>query len=259
MSGITFCLPRVCVAVVVAVAAAAGLAAPAPALTLQGSTTFTMTVVEPHAKAVEDKTGVTLEVIPNKSSLGLLALFEHKADLAMISAGLAKEVQLLKETHPDLPFDRLKAFEIARTRAAFLVHPDNPVRRLTLASIRKILTGEVTSWRTFGGADLPIRVVAVRTGGGVLASVEVALLGTGEISAPNAIRVQVGSQVAKVVAQEPAALGITQLGIVRRGSAVELETDRSIEQILSLVSLGEPSSDERRVIEAMRRRMEAGR
>ncbi|WP_253713207.1 substrate-binding domain-containing protein [Bradyrhizobium sp. WD16] len=259
MSGITFCLPRACVAVVVAAAAAAGLVAPAPALTLQGSTTFTMTVVEPHAKAVEDETGIGLEIIPNKSSLGLLALFEHKADLAMISAGLAKEIQLLKEIHPDLPFEQLNAAEIARTRAAFVVHPANPVRRLPLASIRRILTGEVVNWKAFGGADLPIRVVVVRTGGGVLASVEAALLGSGHISTPDAIRVQVGTQILKVVAQEPAALGITQFGLVRRGSAVELETDQPIEQILSLVSLGEPSSDDRRVIEAMRRRMETER
>jgi phosphate transport system substrate-binding protein len=242
-------------AIAVAVGAS-GLVAPAWALTLQGSTTFTTTVVEPHAKAVEDETGIKLDVIPNKSSLGLLALFDHKADLAMISADLDKEVQLLSETDPNLPFDRLKAFEIARTRAVFVVHPDNPVRRLPLASVRKILTGQVTNWKALGGSDLPIRVVAVRTGGGVLASVETALLAGGHISAPDTIRVQVGPQIVKVVAQVPGALGITQLAIVRRSNAIELGTDRPIEQILSLVSLGEPSTEVRRLVEAMRRRME---
>ena len=54
-------------------------------LVLQGSTTFTSTVVQPYARAVEAQTGLHLEVIPNKSNLGLMALFEHKTDLAMIS------------------------------------------------------------------------------------------------------------------------------------------------------------------------------
>lgn len=241
------------------VAGLAGFQVPARALTLQGSTTFTTSVVEPHGKEVEADTGIALEIIPNKSSLGLLALFERKADLAMISADLSKEIQILKEARPDLPLERLEAFEIARTRAAFVVHPDNPLRRLTLASLRKILTGEVTNWKSLGGADLPIRVVAVRTGGGVLASVETALLGSSHLSAPDAIRVQVGTQVVKVVSQEPGALGVTQLGIVRRSNAVELETDRPIEQILSLVSLGGPSAEAQRVIAAMRRRMGAER
>jgi ABC-type phosphate transport system substrate-binding protein len=249
-------LPRIVLAACT-VAALAGLQVPARALTLQGSTTFTTTVVEPHGTALQAETGVALEVIPNKSSLGLLALFERKADLAMISADLSKEIQILKEAHPDLPLDRLEVFEIARTRAAFLVHPDNPVRHLPLASIRKILTGEVTNWKSLGGADLPIRLVAVRTGGGVLASVETALLGNSRLAAPDMIRVQVGTQVVKVVSQEAGALGVTQLGIVRRSNAVELETDRPIEQILSVVSLGAPSAEAASVIAAMRRRMVA--
>jgi hypothetical protein len=56
-----------------------------------------------------------------------------------------------------------------------------------------------------------------------------------------------------VVAQEPGALGITQLAIVKSSSAVELITDQQIEQILSLVSLDDPSPGYIRVIEAFRR------
>src|ERR1039458_4056947 len=109
-------------------------------LVLQGSTTFTSTVVQPYARAVEAQTGLHLEVIPNKSNLGLMALFEHKTDLAMISTTLETEVEILRRSNPDLPLQRLKAFEIARTRAAFVIHPSNPVRRARLQDIRKILT-----------------------------------------------------------------------------------------------------------------------
>lgn len=227
-------------------------------LVLQGSTTFATGVAQPYGKAVEVQTGHHLELIPNKSNLGLLALFERKADLAMISTTLDKEIEILRSTNPNLRFEGLRTFEIARTRAALVIHPRNPVRNARLQDIGKILTGEISNWRQLGGPDLPIRVVAVRDGGGVLASVEARLLGGAHISAPDTIRVQVGTQIVRVVAQEPGALGITQLAIVKSSSAIELVTDEQIEQVLSLVSLDDPSPNAIAVIEAFRRMAKQG-
>jgi phosphate transport system substrate-binding protein len=238
---------------VIVVGSAGISAARSDNLVLQGSTTFTTGVAQPFAVAVEAQTGHHLEIIPNKSNLGLLALFEHKADLAMISTTLEREVDILRKSDPGLPCQRLRAFEIARTRAALVIHPDNPVRTARLQDIGKILTGEISNWKQLGGPDLPIRVVAVREGGGVLASVEARLLGAAHISAPDAIRVQVGTQIVRVVAQEPGAIGITQLAIVKSSSAVEMITDEPIEQILSLVSLDDPSPAAIATIEALRR------
>lgn len=220
---------------------------------LQGSTTFASGIAQPLAGAVEARTGHHLEIIPNKSSLGLLALLEHKAELAMISTTLEREVEILRRSDASLPFERLKAFEISRTRAALVIHPDNPVRKARLQDVAKILTGEISNWKQLGGADLPIRVVAVHEGGGVLASVEARLLGAAHIAAADVIRVQVGTQIVKVVAQERGAIGITQLAIVKSSSAVELITDESIEQVLSLVSLDDPSPAATATIEAFRR------
>ena len=240
--------------IVVLVAGTFGLgAARCDNLVVQGSTTFTTTLAQPLAGSVEARTGHRLDIIPNKSSLGLLALLEHKADLAMISTTLEREVEILRKGDSSLPLQRLQAFEIARTRAALVVHPDNPVRNARLQDVAKILRGEITNWKQLGGADLPIRVVAVREGGGVLASVEAALLGAGHITAPDSIRVQVGTQIVRVVAQEPGALGITQLAIVKSSAAVELTTDHEIAQVLRLVSLDDPSPAATAVIEAFRR------
>jgi phosphate transport system substrate-binding protein len=239
--------------VIIVIAAGDISAARSDNLVLQGSTTFTTGVGQPFAGAVEAQTGHHLEIIPNKSNLGLLALFENKANLAMISTILEREVEILRKSGPGLPFQRLKAFEIARVRAALVIHPDNPVRTARLQDIAKILTGEISNWKQLGGPDLSIRVVAVREGGGVLASVEARLLGAAHISAPDAIRVQVGTQIVRVVAQEPGALGITQLAIVKSSSAVELITDEPIEQILSLVSLDDPSPAAMSTINAFRR------
>jgi ABC-type phosphate transport system substrate-binding protein len=246
---------RICTAAVCALLALIGGLASARSeiIVLQGSTTFATTIAAPHAKQVEAETNLSLDLIPNRSSLGLLALLEKKADLAMLSTSLAYEVDFLRASNPGLSFDLLQAFEIARTRAAFVVHPGNPVRRASLNDVRRMLTGEITNWKTLGGPDLQVRVVSVRQGGGVLGTVEARLLGTGHITAPDAIRVQVGTQIVRVVAQEPGALGITQLNSVEASGSVELETDSPVEQILSLVSLGQPSLQATLVIDAMRR------
>jgi phosphate transport system substrate-binding protein len=238
----------------VMLAGSAGIgAARSDNLVLQGSTTFSTGLAQPFASTVEAQTGHHLEIIPNKSNLGLLALFEHRADLAMISTTLEREVEILRKSDPGLPLEKLKAFEIGRTRAALVIHPDNPVRNARLEDVARILTGEISNWKQLGGPDLPIRVVAVREGGGVLASVEARLLGAAHISAPDVIRVQVGTQIVRVVAQEPGALGITQLAIVKSSSAVEMITDDRIEQVLSLVSLADPSPEAMTAIDAFRR------
>src|SRR5881396_3295153 len=72
-------------------------------LVLQGSTTFNTMVVESFGKAVESETGLKLVVVPNRSSLGLLALLTSNASLAMLSTGLETEIELLRQSNPALP------------------------------------------------------------------------------------------------------------------------------------------------------------
>jgi phosphate transport system substrate-binding protein len=230
----------------------------AGALKIQGSTTFNTTVMGPFGSGLETETGLQLAVVPNNSRLGLLALFAGESDLAMLSADIKSEVALLRQSDPDLPFERLHVFEIARSHVAFVVHPDNPVRSLPLEAIRKILTGEVTDWKEFGGADLPIRVVTVKQGGGVLATVETRLFGSGHLSAPDVLRFRIGAQILTVVAQERGAIGLSQSTLVQERQATELVVDPPIEQVLSLVSLGDPPDDVVRLVEAMRRKFRVG-
>lgn len=225
----------------------------APSLVVQGSTTFTHRVLEPHLSAIEKAAGVKLTVLPSKSSLGLLALFEKRGDFAMISGPLDNEIAELKVTHPALDFGRLKTFEIANTRMAFAVNKDNPVNEVSDDTMREILRGAITNWRVVGGPNQPIRIVMVRGGGGVQASIEEEFLHGKSITAPNPIVVQISSQVIKVTEQLVGALGLSQLSIVARSTAHELKTEHPIVQRLALVTLGDPSPAMLKVIDAMRK------
>jgi len=223
--------------------------ADAETFVVQGSTTFYDRIMRLYQPAIEASSGDKLTVVPNKSSLGLIALFEKRADLAMISGPLSSEIAVLRKSEPGLPYERLHTFEVSRTRMAFGVHPSNPVRSASAESMRKVLLGEISNWRDLGGPDLPIRLVIVREGGGVQAAVESQLLGGSKIAVPNPIVVQISTQVLKVVAQEPAAVGLAQLGVLIRAKLPELDIAPPIEQTLSFVTLGEPPPAVRKVID----------
>ena len=57
-------------------------------LILHGSTTFNRRVMEPHEAAIESKSGQEITVIPNRTMLGIIALMEGRAHMAMTSASL---------------------------------------------------------------------------------------------------------------------------------------------------------------------------
>jgi phosphate transport system substrate-binding protein len=210
--------------------------------------------MEPYQGAIEAASGHKLTVVPNKSSRGLLALFEKSADFAMIS-GPENEIKTLKTNYPNLPFGRLQTFNVANTRMAFAVNRDNPVHNITDENMRHILLGEITSWHDVGGPDLPIRIVMVQEGGGVQASIESDLLDGSSINVPNPVLVQASSQVIHVTEMMPQALGLSQLGIVTKSDAIELRTEHPIEQHLDLVTLGDPTAEMRKVIDAARQIM----
>lgn len=220
-------------------------------LIMQGSTTFNTRLIVPYQGEIEALAKVNIDVIPTKSTYGLEALLDGRAALAMISGPLESELIALRTKRPAADLDRLKAYEIARTGVAFVTHPSNSVRKLTVEQIERILDGKISSWADLGGANLPIRPVFVRDGG-VIVSVQTQLLAGRPVSAPHAVPVETPRNVLRVVVQEAGALGVAQSALARQMALQPVETDRSIDQVLNIVVLGAPTTQQMRLIEAMR-------
>jgi phosphate transport system substrate-binding protein len=239
--------------VVVILLCVAAQKANADSFVLQGSTTFAGRLVTNHIKQIEEQSSHRITVVPNKTLSGILALMRRQADFAMISGTIDIRKLQLESEQFNFPFDEIRSFEIARTRVAFAIHRDNPVTSISNGDLGRILRGEICNWQELGGADLPIRTILVRDGGGVQASVEEQVLGGVSINAKNQIRVQTTAQVLRVVEQERASLGLAQLDALQQSTAKELVTDRIVEQRLSLLTFGEPTPAMQDVIEAFRR------
>lgn len=213
-----------------------------------GSTTFTSELMAPHQGEVERLSKETIVLLPNRSNLGIYGLFDGN-ELAMISSSWPDMLAELKKQRPNLPYDQLRVFHVTKTRVAFSVNRANTVRHAGSTTLARILKGELTNWKDLGGADQPIQLVMVRDGGGVQASIE-ARLGL-KIATTKAIRVQISSQVNKIVEQLPEALGLAQIENLRGSKAVELKSNSPIEQELNLVTLGAPSPAAQAVIDAV--------
>ena len=234
---------------VVTAAALASWSAAADPLVVQGSTTFNRRVMMVHQAAIEIASGQTLKVVPTKSTPGLIALFEGKAQMAMISAPLASEIAEVKRVAPAMPTERLHEFQIMATRIAIGVNPSNPVRKATLDDIKRILLGEITNWKELGGADLPIRV-AMAGGGGIAAVLTSELLEGRPVAAPNVLDVSSPEQLIPAIEQYPDVLAFAQLSLVQRRNLPEIVTDRPLQTTLSLVTLDEPTPAIKAVIDA---------
>jgi len=227
--------------------------ASAETLRIEGSSGFSNDVMGPYLARIEAQTGHKLRITANTSAQGLLALLKGEADLAMMSASLESMVALLRPSKPDLPFHLLRDFRVVGARVAYPLNPGNPVRSVSLAKLKLILSGQIGNWRELGGPNLPIHVVSLRDGGGTKRTTEAVLFGGQRITPRSEIIVESAEEVIQTVAKDRGALGITQPRLVKVHRLPELQTEVFIERSHSLVSLNEPTDAMRAVIGATRR------
>ena len=240
-------------ALLVVASTAVATHAHAETLIILGSTTFARRIMEPHKAAIEADAKHELTLIPNKTTPGLIALMEGRAHMTMISTSLKSDIDAMQKALPGLAYDRLQVHTILTTRISVALHPSNRVRKASLNQVRKILLGEISNWSELGGADLPIRVVLVGGGGGVTTVVEAELLGGQRATGPHIIYVRTPVQLVQVIEQEPGVVGFAQLALAKTKGLPELVTEQPIEQMLSLVTFGDPTPAMNDVIRATRR------
>lgn len=94
---------------------------------------------------MEEHGNIKVTYNPTGSSSGIQAVAEGRCDIGLASRDLKQE-----ETAD------LQGTVVAIDGIGIIVNPDNPVADLTIEQIRKIYSGEITSWKEVGGSDAPI-------------------------------------------------------------------------------------------------------
>jgi phosphate transport system substrate-binding protein len=105
------------------------------------------------------------------------------------------------------------ATPLGRVALAVVVHPDNPVRDLSIEEVRRLFSGLSDSWSDVGGRDIPVQPVLPLPGepaGDVFSS----LVLDGVEPWPGTLLAPTAAAMAQSVGEEPGAVGILPLAAV---------------------------------------------
>lgn len=105
---------------------------------------------------------VRISVTGGGSGTGIASLINNTVDIANASRRIkSEEIENAQDNGVD-PIE----YVIARDAIAVIVHPDNPVEKLTLEQISAIYSGEINNWSGLGGEDRPIVRLSRETNSG---------------------------------------------------------------------------------------------
>jgi phosphate transport system substrate-binding protein len=158
---------------------------------------------------------VRISVTGGGSGTGISSLINKTVDLANASRGIkAEEISNANENGVE-PVE----FVVARDAIAVIVHPDNPINKLTLQQISDIYTGKLENWRELGGDDRPIVRLSRETNSGthVYFLEEVIRLGNSEdkaIFSANTLLLPSSEGIIAEVRENPNAIGYDGLGYI---------------------------------------------
>ncbi|MBP2132732.1 phosphate transport system substrate-binding protein [Methanomicrobium sp. W14] len=172
-------------------------------LTVTGSTTVLPIAQASAEEYMSENQNVDVQVSGGGSSVGVQAVGEGTADIGMAS-------RELKDSEKKL-YPNLVRHVIARDGIALVVYPGNTVSDITLDSIKKIYTGEITNWKELGGDDMTIVVVGRDSSSGTREFFSEKIMGEDDFVSTMLEKNSNGA-VAQTVAQTPGAIGYLSMG-----------------------------------------------
>ena len=125
------------------------------AVATDGSTSMEK-VIGALGEAFQNDTGISFTYNPTGSGSGIQAVQEGRCDIGLSSRDLKEEEKAAG----------LDATVLAYDGIAIIVNPENPVSDLSLETIAKIYTGEITNWSEVGGNDAEIVLIGREAGSG---------------------------------------------------------------------------------------------
>ncbi|MFO1227931.1 substrate-binding domain-containing protein [Roseateles sp.] len=229
--------------------------AQADVLKITGASTVLNVVVAPAKAAVEKGTGHTLQIIGSGTGKGLVDLFNGDSDIAMVSEPMDIAADAAAVAGKKIDASKVKFFELRKDEIVFVVHPNNPVSKLSWEQIRDMHLGKIKNWKEVGGKDQAIVVYSDSTTGGTRAMIKKLVLGGAEFGPDVKPQTSV-KRAAEMVGTDEAGLAGVGKGFVEEGKDKIVQTKR-IERPLALVTLGEPKPAARAVIDAFAKEAKA--
>ena len=113
-------------------------------------------VIGALGEAFQNDTGISFTYNPTGSGSGIKAVQEGRCDIGLSSRDLKAEEKESGLSGTVLAYDGI----------AIIVNPENPVSDLSVETIAKIYTGEISNWSEVGGNDAEIVLIGREAGSG---------------------------------------------------------------------------------------------
>ncbi len=158
---------------------------------------------------------VSIAVTGGGSGTGIAALINGTVDVANASRAMKESEFAEARANGVEPVEHVVAIDAL----AVIVHPDNPVRELTIPQLAAIYTGRILNWQEVGGRDAPIVLLSRETNSGthVYFLEEVVRQGDSnnkEIFAPQTMLMPSSVGITSELRRNPNAIGYDGLGYV---------------------------------------------
>jgi len=156
-----------------------------------------------------------ISVTGGGSGTGIAAMINGTVDIANASRAMKPEEIAAAQANGIEPME----FVVAGDAIAVVVHPSNPVDRLTLQQISDIYTGRIVNWSQIGGEDRPIVLLSRESNSGtyVYFLENVIRLGDNEselLFSPDTLLMPSSEGISSEVRHNPNAIGYDGLGYV---------------------------------------------
>jgi phosphate transport system substrate-binding protein len=201
----------------------------------RGGRTDTAVSAEPASRAIQNKGSdtlvnialawaetyrvvdptVSIAVTGGGSGTGIAALINGTVDIANASRPMKDGEIEEAQANGIEPVEHVVAIDAL----AVIIHPDNPVSRLTIDQLADMYTGRITNWQDVGGNDAPIVLLSRETNSGthVYFLEEVVRKGESDsedIFAPQTLLMPSSVGITSELRRNPNAIGYDGLGYV---------------------------------------------
>ncbi|MGD8397818.1 MAG: PstS family phosphate ABC transporter substrate-binding protein, partial [Anaerolineae bacterium] len=158
---------------------------------------------------------VQIAVTGGGSGTGIAALINGTVDMANASRQIKPEERERAEANGVDPVEHV----VAGDAIAIIVHPSNPVDRLTIPELSDMFSGKITNWQQVGGEDRPIVLLSRESNSGTHVFFLENVLRQGRdddrtLFSPGTLLMPSSEGITQEVRQNPNAIGYDGLGYV---------------------------------------------
>lgn len=214
------CLKLTAVAGIASVLAGASLTAQAQgALSVKGSDTM-VNLSQAWAQAyMKAKPGKIVNVTGGGSTTGIAALINGSCEIANASRKMRGSEFNNAKARGFVPFET----PVARDGLAIIVHPSNPLTKISMEQLKGIYSGAIKNWSQVGGPSGPIITVGRDSSSGTYGFFQDTVIGVGKPYRPDMQTSPSTNTICQTVAQDVNAIGYVGIAYARKfGSRVKV-------------------------------------